>query len=748
MTKNKKDKKSGLTEALFRIEKKFGKGAIMKLNGKIKEDVKAISTGSIELDKALGVGGVPRGRIIELYGQESSGKTTLALSIIRETQLNKGKAVFIDAEHSFDYDYAKKIGINLEELIISQPNSGEEALEIAQELITSGEIDLIVIDSVASLTPKAEIDGEMSDAQIGLQARLMSKACVDENEKIFLPEVGKYIKIKDIKKGDIVYSYKDNEIITQQVQAKYYRGKKPVYLLNNSIKLTGDHKILTIDGWKEVRNLTKKDVLIKKGKSNFGYININQNLAKIIGYLLGDGSTTHSWGVGTFTTINKEMVLDLKKLIAPYKCKLNRIDFYNYRIIKKSNLPKGSYKNPLSQALNKIKYNRTKCYFKKIPDIFFKANKKSIKALIEGLFNTDGYIGKQKLIGFASTSEILCMQVKELLNKFGIVGSITKKLTKSKFGQYWNFSITGRKNIELFYENFKLIKKHKNKLNKILRQYKSKACSRNDWLPSKFIPIIKKCFDNGAKVSKILGYTSRTSYPEWNKKGRLKLSKKDIKILLDLYPIKNKKYIVELKKLISDNIWYAPINSIIKQKQKIKVYDLAIKGIPNFIINDYILHNCRKLTGIINQTNTCVIFINQIREKIGIMFGNPEITPGGRALKFYSSVRIDLRRSATLKQGEKCIGTRVRAKIAKNKVAPPFKKAEFEIYFDEGVSKSADILNLAITYDIITQKGSWFSYKNENIAQGQENTRQYLKDNPKILAEIRNQILPLIGKED
>ncbi len=162
--------------ALAQIEKQFGKGSIMKLGEDVKSDIPVIPTGSISLDLALGVGGIPRGRVIEIFGPEASGKTTLTLSIIAQVQKLKGVAAFIDAEHAFDATYAKKIGVNLDDLLISQPDTGEQALEIAETLVRSNAVDLVVIDSVAALTPRAEIEGEMGDSHMGLQARLMSQA--------------------------------------------------------------------------------------------------------------------------------------------------------------------------------------------------------------------------------------------------------------------------------------------------------------------------------------------------------------------------------------------------------------------------------------------------------------------------------------------------------------------------------------------------------------------------------------------
>lgn len=318
-------KLKALQATIDKIEKDYGKGTIMKLGDQPQWDVQVIPSGSIALDHALGIGGYPRGRIVEIYGPEASGKTTLAIHAIAQAQKLGGIAAMIDAEHAFDRTYAKALGINLETLLISQPDNGEQALEIADNLIRSGAIDIVVIDSVAALTPKAEIEGEMGDNKVGLQARLMSQAL-------------------------------------------------------------------------------------------------------------------------------------------------------------------------------------------------------------------------------------------------------------------------------------------------------------------------------------------------------------------------------------------------------------------------------RKLTANIAKTNTCCIFINQLREKIGIMFGNPETTTGGNALKFYASVRIDVRRITQIKDGEEALGNRTRVKVVKNKMAPPFKKAEFDIVFGEGISRAGEVLDLGVEYNIVEKSGSWFSYNGQKLAQGREATKQILRDNPELCDEVESKI--------
>ena len=319
------DRQAALDMALKQIEKQFGKGSVMKLGERADRKVSTIPSGSLTLDAALGVGGYPRGRIIEIYGPESSGKTTVALHAIAEVQAQGGQAAFIDAEHALDPTYAQKLGVNIDELLLSQPDTGEQALEIAEALVRSGAVDIIVVDSVAALVPKAEIEGEMGDAHVGLQARLMSQAL-------------------------------------------------------------------------------------------------------------------------------------------------------------------------------------------------------------------------------------------------------------------------------------------------------------------------------------------------------------------------------------------------------------------------------RKLSGAINKSNTIAIFINQIREKVGVMFGNPETTPGGRALKFYSTIRLEVRRAEQLKQGNDIVGNRTKIKIVKNKVAPPFRVAEVDIMYGEGISREGEVIDIGSELDVVQKSGSWYAYNNERLGQGRENAKLFLKENPDIRAEITQKI--------
>ena len=399
-----------LKTAMAQLEKKFGEGTVMFMGENRRMDIESISTGSLMLDLALGIGGLPRGRIIEIYGTESSGKTTISLQAVAEAQKAGGMAAFIDVEHALDPVYARKLGVDIDNLLVSQPDTGEQALEIIETLVRSGAIDIIVLDSVAAMTTKAEIDGDMGDAHVGVQARLMSQA---------------------MRKLDPVYARKLGVDIDNLLVSQPDTGEQALEIIETLVR-SGAIDIIVLDS------------------------------------------------VAAMTT----------------------------------------------------------------------------KAEIDGDMG-DAHVGVQA-------------------------------------------------------------------------------------------------------------------------------------------------------RLMSQAM--------------------------------------RKLTAVISNTNTVAIFINQIREKIGVMYGNPETTPGGRALKFYSSVRIEVRRGEPIKDGGEIIGNRTKCKVVKNKVAPPFKTAEFDILYGQGVSKMGEIVDTAVDFDIIKKSGSWFSYNDMKIGQGREKVLDYLKNNPDICNEIEKKIRDEVAK--
>jgi len=742
--------KNKLKTIINELKKKFGNDII--LTGKELSTLKIdrIPTGSIWLDYIL-EGGLPRGRMVEIYGVPATGKSLLALRTITQAQKRGLDCILIDAENAYDSDFSRKLGVDTDKLTVVKMSEAEKAFDIVAKLLEAKPA-IIVIDSVASLVPFFEIDNETDKNTMALQARIMSKGCVSEDMRIFLPETGQYKRIADINVGDKVYSFDGNEIVIQSVTDKIQQGKKMIYQIND-IELTDDHPILTIYGYKEIRDLTKNDVLIKKGAyKKFGDTKVSYNLAKIIGYLLGDGSITRKHGVGEFINTDNDIVADFGGLIAKFDCVLNQREPNKYRVSKNKHLPLGSFRNPLKQALDEVGLKKSTCYNKTIPASIFMSSRSAVRGVIEGLFNTDGYVSKQGILGFASTSEVMVIQVKELLNKFGIIGTVKQRESSSKFGKYWTLRITGKDNLSEFYSNFSIIARKNNVISSVLKNHKNCSCSRNSWLPSKYIQLIKRVFPVGTRVSRLLGFNSRTSYPEWNKPGRVKLSKTHVKRLLDGYD--GDMDTDDMKNLTRNDVWYEPVKTIRKIGIK-NVYDLSMSGFPNFVVNDYIVHNCRKITGLVGKANTLVIFINQLREKIGSYIPT-EVTSGGRALGFYASIRIEVRRGEwiTLKdmgkgstQDEKKqrVGQVVKFNVTKSKVSKPHQLGSFRFFFNGVIDEADEIIALLEYTKKIQRKGAYYIVGKDKF-QGRANFRKAVRKDPKLKDKLTNLLKEIGGK--
>ncbi|TSC75347.1 MAG: recombination protein RecA [Parcubacteria group bacterium Gr01-1014_30] len=744
--------KKELQEAVDEIKQRFGEGAIMKLKEVRAVDVDAIPTGSISLDLALGVLGIPRGRVVEVFGPESAGKTSLALHIIAEAQKQGGVGAFVDAEHALDPDYAKKIGVNVDDLLISQPDSGEQALQIVETLVRSAQVDVIVIDSVAALVPKAEIEGEAGEFQIGLQARLMSQACLAEDTELLDPLSGQTSLIKEIVEKrlpwhTLTYNTKKRKFIMSRVIDWLPQGERNCFEIKTKdghvVNLTDDHLVLTLGGWKEVKNLTLEDCLtIPRKVSDLPPKYLGKKLTddeiKIIAYIIGDGSCTHYQL--TFANVDPEIIGDLNASLASLNCELYKKNYKAYSIRKNKNLPRGSYRSPAKELLRRQRVYGKKGPEKDIPSKIFKLSKEQLSVFISRLWSCDGHVDlSARAIIYSSTSLELIKQLQFLLLHFGIVSRWSQK--KGSFPRphpLYKLIIQGRQNIQVFANEIGLVGVKERKLKELVNAvWKSKVMPFQEVIPYQLVPTIKEAVyisgHTGQEISHLLGLYNRTSFPEF-KPTRLRISREHLEKISNFIGNKG------LKEVAEEGVYWSNIISI-SPIGKRKVYDLTVEDRPNFVANGVVVHNCRKLSGIIAKTKTVVIFLNQTRMKIGMLFGNPETTPGGLALKFYASVRIDLRRLAQIKKGDEIVGNRVRAKIVKNKVAPPFKTAEFDIYYNEGISYFADILNTGLKLELIKKAGSWLQYENTKLGQGMEGSKAFLKENSNVTEQIKKAIV-------
>ena len=496
---NAKERSKALDLALQQIEKQFGKGAIMKLGeGNAAPEIEVTSTGSIGLDLALGVGGVPRGRVIEIYGPESSGKTTLALTIIANAQKNGGNAVFIDAEHALDSSYAGKLGVDIANLHVAQPDTGEEALEIADTLVRSGAVDIVVIDSVAALVPRAEIEGEMGDSHVGLQARLMSQALR---------------------------------------------------------KLTGS---------------------INKSRTCVIFIN---QIRMQIGVMFG-------------------------------------CFHYSSRVM-----------------------------------------------LADGTSEKIGKIVNQRL-----PVEVLSWNEK--------TGAIEPRPVVNWFDngpaeQFIQFEVEGG-------------------------------------------PSGRRCF---AATPNHTIYTpdGEVSADELEIGDQVLVSVEDHALTDDqLHGAQDDGAVATLPALRA-GVAKVVKKSVMPPDENMHRFDIEVEGNHTYLVDGVVVHN------------------------------SPETTAGGRALKFYASVRLDIRRIQTLKEGETAVGNRTKVKVVKNKVAAPFREAEFDILYNEGISREGELIDFAVDKGVIGKAGTWFSFGDERLGQGRENTRMFLKEHADIRAKIEAKVLPMLG---
>jgi recombination protein RecA len=487
------EKAQALGSAVAQIERQFGKGAIMRMGDAAGIDISAIPTGALALDLALGIGGLPRGRIVEVYGPESSGKTTLIYHVIAQAQRLGGLAAFIDAEHAMDPGYARRIGVNTDELLVSQPDHGEQALEIADLLVRSGALDVVAIDSVAALVPKAEIEGEMGDTHVGLQARLMSQA---------LRKLAGTLN----RAGTIC-------IFTNQLREKIgvmfgcFRGDAPVLLADGSQLPIGEIVDRRLDV--EVLSLDPLTGLIEPRR-------------------------VVSW-----------------------------------------------FDNGRAERFLRIRVS-------------------------------GGREGARVLV---------CTPNHTILTPTGEVAA-------------------------------------------------------GDLRP-------------GSEVLAAAPVISDQRVLAGVGAGELPLQEATARAV---------------------HAYVLGIETVMGSGPDMRRFDLEIEGNHTYLVDGVAVHN------------------------------SPETTPGGRALKFYASVRLDIRRIETLKEGAEAVGNRVRVKVAKNKMAPPFRQAEFDIIYGEGISHEGNLLDLGIERALVQKSGAYFSYGDERLGQGRNAARAFLKEHPDVAGELEARI--------
>ena len=688
------DREKALETALLQIERQFGKGTVMRLGDEVRVPVEVIPTGSIALDVALGLGGLPRGRIVEIYGPESSGKTTVALHAVASAQRNGGIAAFIDAEHALDPDYAQKLGVDTDQLLVSQPDTGEQALEIMDMLIRSGAIDVIVVDSVAALVPKAEIEGEMGDSHVGLQARLMSQALrkitgalsQTKTTAIFINQLrekvgvmfgcmsyGTRVTLADgtqEKIGKIVNQRMDVEVLSYDAATDSMVPRKIVNWFDNGnadrflqftvaksgkngvaqFAATENHLIRTPGGWREAGELIPGDRVLVAEKKLLS----DQQLQVILGALLGDGN------------------------LSPNRSRRNGTRFRMGHGAKQA-----AYLDWKVSLLGNISHSRTEnakgavfADFTPLPEL---------AELHDAVYFGDGkkHLTWEYLKGLTP----LALAVWYMDDGSFVV--------RSKGVQERTAGGTGR--IEICVEAMSPGSRDR------LVQYLRDTCKLDVQLVTK-----------GARLVSAIRFTTEATEKFQKIVAPYVHPSMDYKLL----PRFRGQFAVAPQfSPAGERLAAAPILDIhVKPPTRsMKRFDIEVEGLHNYFVDGVMVHN------------------------------SPETTTGGKALKFYASVRLDIRRIETLKDGTEAVGNRTRVKVVKNKMSPPFKVAEFDILYGIGISREGGLIDLGVEQGIVRKSGAWYTYEGDQLGQGKENARNFLRENPDTANEIEKRIKEKLG---
>ncbi|MDQ4097261.1 MAG: recombinase RecA [Actinomycetota bacterium] len=671
--------------AMSQIDKQFGKGSVMRMGEKPHMDVESIPTGALALDLALGVGGLPRGRIVEIFGPESSGKSTLAMHVVAEAQRNGGICAYIDAEHAMDPTYARAIGVNVDDLLISQPDTGEQALEISDMLIRSGALDVLVIDSVAALTPRAEIEGEMGDSHVGLQARLMSQAlrkltatlsrantiaifinqlrekigvlygCFSYGTRITLADGSqeKIGKIVNQRMPIEVLSY-DAEIgavVPRKVVNWFDNGRTDQFLEftvpragygQSTFACTANHKIRTPSGWREAGTLSVGDRVLQAVPHHLS----DFQWEVVRGGLMGDGAISrtrngHSgrfrfghgakqvtygdWKASLFANIDKSRSVRAS----------DGAIFYDF-----TPLPE------LAELRRSVYVDGKKVfdddYLKRLTPLAL-----AIWYQDDGCFTIRAK-GLQARTRDGSRRSEICVEAMDpetrtrlatyLMHTWGIAPTRVSKRGKAFFV---------------------FPKDETAKLHALIAPF----------------------------VHPSMEYKLLPRY-----RGRFSVDPVFRPLRYELVPM--------------------PISKIAPKPRTRSMhrFDIEVEDSHNYLADGIVVHN------------------------------SPEVTPGGRALKFYSSVRLDIRRIESIKDGVEVVGNRVRVKVVKNKCSAPFKQCEFDIGFGKGISREGSLLDVGVDLGLIKKSGAWYTYDGEQLGQGRENAKAFLLENPEIMVEVSERI--------
>jgi len=688
------DRDKALEAALVQIERQFGKGSVMRLGEQARVPVDVIPTGSIALDVALGIGGLPRGRIVEIYGPESSGKTSLALHAIANAQKAGGIAAFIDAEHALDPDYAQKLGVDTDALLVSQPDTGEQALEIADMLIRSGAIDVVVIDSVAALVPKAEIEGEMGDSHVGLQARLMSQAlrkitgalnqtkttaiftnqlrekvgvmfgCMSYGTRVTLADgtqekIGKIVNQR-IDAEVLSYDPETDRMVPRKIVNWFDNGKAGYFLQFTVAKsggngraqfaATGNHLIRTPGGWRQAGELIAGDRVLVAEK----HLLSDQQLQLVLGALMGDGALSPN-------------VRDRSGTRFRMGHGARQVEYLDWKVSLLGNIGHSRTVNAKGAVF---------ADFTPLPEL---------AELHDAVYFGDG---KKHL----SWEYLKSLTPLALAVWYMDDGSFT---VRSKGAQARTAGGTGR--VEICVEAMSPGSRER------LVRYLRDTHKLDVQLISKGTRQVSTILFTTAASEKFQKLVAPFVHPSMDYK-LLPRFRGQFAVGPQFAP--------ETQRLVAARVLNVHVKPATRSMHR---FDIEVEGLHNYFVDGVMVHN------------------------------SPETTSGGKALKFYASVRLDVRRIETLKDGTESVGNRTRVKVVKNKLAPPFRNAEFDILYGIGISREGSLIDLGVEQAIVRKSGAWYTYEGDQLGQGKENARNFLRENEDLANEIEKKIKEKLG---
>ncbi|OBI94684.1 recombinase RecA [Mycobacterium alsense] len=688
------DREKALELAMAQIEKSYGKGSVMRLGDEMRQPISVIPTGSIALDVALGIGGLPRGRVVEIYGPESSGKTTVALHAVANAQAAGGVAAFIDAEHALDPEYAKKLGVDTDSLLVSQPDTGEQALEIADMLIRSGALDILVIDSVAALVPRAELEGEMGDSHVGLQARLMSQAlrkmtgalnnsgttaifinqlrekigvmfgCMNYSTRVTLADgsTEKIGKIVNNKMDVEVLSYDpaSDRVVPRKVVNWFNNGPAEQFLQFTVEKSTGNgksqfaatpnHLIRTPGGWTEAGDLNTGDRVLAAEP----HLLSDQQFQVVLGSLMGDGN------------------------LSPNRRDRNGVRFRLGHGAKQVEYLqwKTALMGNISHAVRENAKGASFVDFTPLPELA------ELQRAV--------YLGDGKK--FFSEEYLKALTPLALAIWYMDDGSFT---LRSKGLQERTAGGSGR--IEICVEA-------------MTEGARVRVC---DYLRDTHgLDVRLRHAGSAGKAVLVFSTAATAKFQELI--APYMAPSMDYKLLRRFRGrgTVTPQFTEPTQQLVPARVLDVHVKPHTRSMNR---FDIEVEGNHNYFVDGVMVHN------------------------------SPETTTGGKALKFYASVRMDVRRIETLKDGTNAVGNRTRVKVVKNKVSPPFKQAEFDILYGKGISREGSLIDMGVDQGFIRKSGSWFTYEGEQLGQGKENVRNFLMENADVANEIEKKIKEKLG---